>query len=173
MSIELSKVIYEENHELRTVIPKSSVKPSWELAVRDLMTPDPITLTDQDTLREARDLFAWKGIRHLPITDEQGAFIGLFTHRDFLTVAISKLAHVTAKEENDLYAGIRLHEVMGRKITSIAPEAPLGEAARLMFENKYGCLPVVDSSNGRLVGIITEADFVRAFVEFEARYAGN
>jgi CBS domain-containing protein len=51
-------------------------------------------------------------------------------------------------------------EIMTRDLTTVRPATALSHAAHLMLERKYGCLPVCDE-DGRLVGIVTEADFVR------------
>ncbi|HEY4587832.1 MAG TPA: CBS domain-containing protein, partial [Thermoanaerobaculia bacterium] len=52
-------------------------------------------------------------------------------------------------------------EVMTSEVETAEPDLPLQEAARIMFENKLGCLPVVEG--WRLVGILTESDFVKHF----------
>jgi CBS domain-containing protein len=52
-----------------------------------------------------------------------------------------------------------VEEVMVHEVETVEPTAPLSEAAALMLENKFGCLPVVEGD--RLVGILTESDFVR------------
>jgi CBS domain-containing protein len=53
---------------------------------------------------------------------------------------------------------------MSKKVITVAPDTPLQEAARLMVEHKIGGLPVVDENN-RVVGVITETDIFKAFVE--------
>lgn len=50
---------------------------------------------------------------------------------------------------------------MNTGVAAIESEADSREAAQIMFENKFGCLPVVDGEH--LAGILTEADFVRLF----------
>lgn len=136
--------------------------------VRDLMSSDVITLSEEDSLKALQEVLKWKAIRHVPITDTKGTLVGLVTQRDFLTVAVSKLAHLNPEDLDALYTGVKIKDIMGRKVTTIASNRPLTEAALVMYEHKYGCLPVVD--DGRLVGIITEADFVKAFLEWDARF---
>lgn len=139
------------------------------ITVKDLMTAGVITLTPEDSLRALRDLLAAKTLRHVPITDGNGILLGLVTQRDFLTVAVSKLADIERSELDEIYGRILIRDVMGKKVTTVSPDMPLGEAASIMFQNKYGCLPVVES--GRLSGILTEADFVKAFAQAERREA--
>jgi CBS domain-containing membrane protein len=57
-------------------------------------------------------------------------------------------------------------EVMTSEVETADPDLPLSEAAKVMFENKFGCLPVLESS--KLVGILTESDFVRFFCDENA-----
>jgi CBS domain-containing protein len=57
---------------------------------------------------------------------------------------------------------------MGKKVTTTSPNTLLTEAAEIMFRNKFGCLPVTE--DGKLVGILTEADFVKSFMEWNVRF---
>jgi CBS domain-containing protein len=58
---------------------------------------------------------------------------------------------------------VPVKEAMSAEIQTTAPDTPVADAARLMIERKIGCLPVIE--NGRLVGIVTETDFVRLIAE--------
>ena len=135
--------------------------------VKDLMTKEVLTLTKEDSVKALRDIFELKRVRHVPITNDDNGLIGLVTQRDFLTIAVSKFAHFDRAELDEIYGRIKIGEIMGKKVATVIPDTPLGEAADLMYRHKYGCLPVV--SEGRLVGIITEGDFVRAFARAFAR----
>ena len=132
------------------------------LKVRDLMTSDVYTLGADNTLEHLQELMRGKLVRHVPIVDDEGRLIGLVTHRDFLKVAVSKLAGLSAREEADLYAHIRVGDIMGKKITVAHPETLLEDAANAMLGRKFGCLPVVDE-NDVLIGILTSTDFVKVF----------
>jgi CBS domain-containing membrane protein len=135
---------------------------------RDLMTSEPVSLSEDNTISELVDLMKWKCIRHVPVTDCDQRVIGLITQRDFLTIAISKLAHVPKSELDSLYSQLSVGEVMGKKVTTTSPNTLLTEAAEIMFRNKFGCLPVTE--DGKLVGILTEADFVKSFMEWNVRF---
>ncbi|MGK5086442.1 CBS domain-containing protein [Bdellovibrionota bacterium FG-2] len=139
--------------------------------VRDLMTPAPLTLSEENCLKDVEDLFNWKAIRHIPIINATGRLVGLVTHRDFLKLAISRLAAFDAEEAEALYRSVKVHTIMGKNLKSASPDMPLRVAADLMFHQKYGCLPVVDGKT--LVGILTEADFVKAFMKWDLEYASN
>ncbi len=142
----------------------------YDPRVADLMTREVITLSEEDDLKILRDLLDLKAIRHVPVTRDGDYLVGLVTQRDFLTVAVSKLAHEDPQILDAIYSSLKIKDVMGKKVRTISPDAPLSDAARLMTEHKFGCLPVVE--DGRLVGIITESDFVKAFLEWSVKFRG-
>jgi CBS domain-containing protein len=110
--------------------------------VSDAMSHDPVTVGPNDSLEHARTLMRLGRIRHLPVLDD-GRLVGLVSQRDLIG---SSRRFV--------------REVMVEKPLTTAASHPLRKAARLMVQNKIGCLPVA-AADGRLLGIITEADFVR------------
>ncbi|GAB6057270.1 CBS domain-containing protein [Desulfonatronum parangueonense] len=129
------------------------------LKVKDLMTNQVISLKEHDNVQTARSIMNLGRIRHIPIIDNQGDFAGLLTHRDLLAVTISKLADIEAEVQDEIDASIPIHEIMRRDVTVIDPEMDLREAAEILLQHKYGCLPVVEDK--LLVGILTEADFLK------------
>ena len=143
-----------------------------EPKVRDLMTPNPYTLQPRDTLAALYDLMDTHRVRHVPIVDGDGELVGLLTHTDLAMAALGSLSDLPLSQERDLLQRRRVREVMVTDLETVEPDTSLAEAAATLFENKIGCLPVVEGS--RLVGILTESDFVRRFVEEEAgRDRGN
>ena len=137
-----------------------------EPTVRDLMTPDPYTLSPRDTLASLYDLMDSRRVRHVPIVDSDGELVGLLTHTDLAMTALGSLSDLPLSQERDLLQRRRIREVMVTEVETVEPETSLAEAAQTLFENKIGCLPVVEGN--RLVGILTESDFVRRFVQEEA-----
>ena len=127
------------------------------LMVKDVMTTDVFTLYEEDYFVTTNKLMKWKNIRHIPIIDNNGILVGLITNRDILKLS--------AIHHNKLDS-VAVEAIMQKSVAVIAPEASLQNAAQIMFKKKFGCLPVVTSS-GKLVGIITEADFVKFFLEWE------
>jgi len=128
------------------------------LKVRDLMTRDLFTLQETDNLALARSLMNLARIRHIPIIDQESNFIGLLTHRDILSATISKLAGVDHHTQEELDMDIPIQEIMNFRVKTVSPADSLRDAAGMLLENKFGCLPVVEK--GKLVGILTEADFL-------------
>jgi CBS domain-containing membrane protein len=153
----------------QTVSPNARKPPTarrQEPIVRDLMTPNPYTLAPRDTLASLYDLMDSHRVRHVPIVDSDGELVGLLTHTDLAMTALGSLSDLPLSQERDLLQRRRIREVMVTEVETIDPDAPLAEAAQTLFENKIGCLPVVEGN--RLVGILTESDFVRRFVQEEA-----
>jgi len=120
------------------------------ISVADFMTKDLVTVREADDLALAESLLRLGGIRHLPVVRDR-KLVGILSHRDVLRSGIS--GRPAARET-------AVSEVMTREPTSIRPGMGLAQAARLLLERKFGCLPVCDD-DGTLVGIVTEADFVR------------
>jgi CBS domain-containing membrane protein len=136
---------------------------SGEMTVADLMTADVVTLTEDETLAHAQRCMARGRIRHLPVVRE-GRLVGLITHRDLLAASFSIFAEVESNEQRRIFDTVRVIEAMHRDVVTVPPELPVSKAARILLENKYGCLPVVDDDQ-QLEGIVTEADFLRLTVQ--------
>ncbi len=120
------------------------------ISVADFMTKDLVTVREADDVALAEALLRLGGIRHLPVVRDH-KLVGILTHRDILRSGLS--GKPGAREKN-------VGEVMTRDPTAVHPAMGLAQAARLMLERKFGCLPVCEQ-DGTIVGIVTEADFVR------------
>lgn len=128
--------------------------------VGDLMTSKVFTLLKGDSLSDVRSLMHLARIRHIPVTDTEGRFLGLITHRDLLAYTVSHLAEIGQDEQNEIESAILVGDIMRTDVITTTAETRLREAAQILYRNKYGCLPVIDEKRF-LIGIITEADFLR------------
>jgi CBS domain-containing membrane protein len=128
------------------------------LKVKDIMTSEVFVLHASQTLELVRSLMRIKHVRHVPIVDPDNTFVGLMTHRDLLAQTISHLADVDEEEQEFLDRHIHIMNIMKTDVLTADPEMDVCTAISLLLENRYGCLPVV--SEGKLVGIVTEADFL-------------
>ncbi|MBW2228934.1 MAG: CBS domain-containing protein [Deltaproteobacteria bacterium] len=126
--------------------------------VRDLMTEEVATLNWNDKLSIADDVMKLGRIRHMPVVDDDKCLVGILSQRDLLHGALSHALGFGQVAKQKVMATILVREVMGGSPTTIRPDAPLEQAAAAMVAEKIGCLPVLDE--GRLVGILTEGDFV-------------
>jgi CBS domain-containing protein len=123
------------------------------------MSTDVFVLYADDSLLIAEELMQWKRIRHVPVVDGESNVQGLITHRDILRASISTIAELSSGEHRAVQAGIMLQEIMCTDVLTVGPDADIKDAARVMLEEKIGCLLVVQER--QLVGILTEADFLK------------
>lgn len=129
------------------------------MLVKDLMTSPVFSLKENDSLHSARSLMDLQRIRHIPIVTVDNIFTGLVTHRDILSATISKLAELDPETQKEIDSGIPIREIMRTDIATVDEDTSLKDAAQILLNHKYGCLPVVH--DGELSGIVTEADFLR------------
>ncbi len=135
--------------------------------VNDLMTTNLYTLNPNDSLRTAKLAMAEHRIRHIPIVDEEQRFLGILSQRDVLAMTVSSLADLDAEEQEALDTSVPIREVMQTNVMAIDAKTNLRDAAELMLGRKIGCLPVVAGET--LIGIITEADFLKLVVHLVDR----
>ena len=131
--------------------------------VRDLMSSNVHSVREADSLTKVYDLMNDHNVRHVPVTDGDGDLVGLISHRDLLRHALIEQGGLTLSMERDLLEHTTAREVMVSTVVTAEADDQLSSAATLMAENKFGCLPVVEGQ--RLVGILTESDFVRSHTE--------
>jgi CBS domain-containing membrane protein len=129
------------------------------LKVRDVMTADPTTLKRNDKLTLADDIMRLGRVRHLPVVDDDDqTLVGIVTQRDLFRDALAQALGYGRHAQRKILDTLSVKDVMNTSVITTTPDTSLVEAARILTERKIGCLPVVDA--GRLVGILTEGDFV-------------
>ncbi|MCA9553955.1 MAG: CBS domain-containing protein [Myxococcales bacterium] len=133
------------------------------LKVRDLMTEEVLTLGAEDNLASLYDLMDSRHIRHVPIVDEDDTLVGIVSDRDLLRGALGEESSLPLSVRRQMLEQLKVEEIMNTEPMTVEPEQAVREAGELLMELKVSCLPVVDG--GRLVGIITESDFVRYLTE--------
>jgi CBS domain-containing protein len=144
------------------------------MKVDELMTRDVLTVPPDASLEEAARLLAERGVSGLPVVSEDGAVAGVLSEADI--VAKTRGAQPGSRLlgwllDANVGAGERLRAVtvadaMSTPPVTIGPARPVHEAAKRMLEERVNRLPVVEG--GRLVGIVTRADLVRAFTRPDA-----
>jgi WS/DGAT/MGAT family acyltransferase len=154
----------------RLVVPQAA--PSRTAArgvtvVADLMSRTVTTLAPTDSLAKAWGIMRFGRIRHLPVVDRAQRLVGLLTHRDLLAASTSSLALPAEDDRVRLLGWHRVMEVMETHLATAAPEESAAEAGERLVRHKIGCLPVI-GRDGRLVGIVTESDFLRWATEHMA-----
>ncbi|HUK95359.1 MAG TPA: CBS domain-containing protein [Gaiellaceae bacterium] len=148
------------------------------MKIEDLMTRDVVVVKPGASLKQAAELLVEHRISGLPVVDDENNVLGVFSEADVLpketagVLAQPSLAWLTGfdieVDRSKLDARV-VGEAMTSPALTIEAEAPVSKAARLMSEKGINRLPVVDE--GKLVGIVTRADLVRAFVRSDAEIA--
>ncbi len=134
-----------------------------EPLVDRIMSTELVTLEMDEDLGMADTIMNLARIRHLPVVREE-RLVGLVTHRDILRAQVSLFAELTPKQSAEINREILACDIMTREVETVGPGTSVLEVARLMYRRKLGCVPVVED-DGRLVGIVTEADFVRLVID--------
>jgi acetoin utilization protein AcuB len=116
------------------------------------MIPDPITITEDASITEAIELMKVNSIRHLPVVSTRNIL------RGFVTLADLKQGLIPSMVGNLSLSDLMIHEPI-----TVGPDDDIEIAAQLIYKHKIGGMPVV--KNRKLVGIITESDILRAFID--------
>ena len=133
------------------------------LKVKDVMSREVRTVQRNDQLGVADKLMKDERIRHLPVIDESGDVCAVVSQRDLFRGALLRALGYGSRAEETMLRQVVVKEAMSAEIFTTKPETPVAEAAREMIERRIGCLPVLDGE--KLVGIVTETDFVRLVAE--------
>jgi CBS domain-containing protein len=125
---------------------------------QDLMSRKIFTIGPDDKLMHLEEHMEKFRFGHLPVVQDD-KLVGLITHADLLHASASFLTQ-KAKEIDEIVHNFPASRIMQRELLTVRPTEPLDEVAQLMWEAKVGCVLVTDDKD-KLVGIITEGDFLR------------
>jgi CBS-domain-containing membrane protein len=131
------------------------------MQVKKHMSAPAITVRADSDYRMAFDVMRERGVHHLPVVDADGHLVGIVAQRDMLIAA--------TRHQN---APVEMAEVMRRPVISTKADLQIVEAARLMMNQKIGCLPVVDAE-ATVLGVITESDLFEVFVRMLSSGVGK
>jgi acetoin utilization protein AcuB len=134
--------------------------------VRDWMSSDVVTIRPDTTLPEAHKLMIDEEIRRLPVVDIENRLLGIVTIGDVRSAEPSPATSLSIWEMNYLLASLKIDKIMSKNPKTITPDSTIGEAARMMLENRISGLPVVDGEN-HVIGILTESDIFSMVVLHE------
>ncbi len=136
----------------------ASVSASDTIRVRDIMQTGVVTVSAGDTLSTVEDIMTLGGVRHMPVV-RAGALVGVVSERDLLRASLSNLTGFGQEERRAFLQVVEITRVMSAPPIVISPDAEIEDAARLLAEQRIGCLPVIEE--GKLVGLVTETDVLR------------
>lgn len=146
----------------------------WEdyMLVYERMTRHPITVSPDTPVSEALRMMREKNVRRFPVIDaKSNKLVGIVTEKTLLYASPSPVTSLSIHEIHYLMSKITVDEVMTTELITVAEDMAIEEAALLMVDNRVGALPVMRGQ--QLVGIITETDLFKTFIElFSARERG-
>lgn len=125
------------------------------MLVRERMSKPAVTIRSSADYKSALRTMEQHALHHLPVLDDGGSLVGMAAERDLLIAAT-----------RFLQSNVEVGEIMHRGVVTATPGMRLSDAAKLMAKERIGGLPVIDET-GALVGIVTEADILRAFAEID------
>ena len=131
--------------------------------VANRMAKNPVTVTPETSLDDAALAMKKGHFRRLPVV-EAGKLVGFFSDKDLMRVAPSPATTLSRYEERSLLAKLKVSDIMNKDVISVREDATIEEAALIMYDNKIGGLPVI-SQVGAVVGVITETDIFKTFVD--------
>jgi len=127
------------------------------------MTHNPVTVRENTSMYDALKIMRENNVRRLPVLNGDGKLVGMVSEKDLLYASPSPATSLSVWEISYLTSKISVKELMSTQLVTICEDCPLEEAARLMVDNKIGGLPVMRGD--QLVGIITETDLFKIFLE--------
>lgn len=126
--------------------------------ISEIMTKNIIALNRDDDLETAEMLFKRNKIRHIPVVAED-VIIGMLSYTDLLRISFADAVYETEEEVDTLvYNMFTIDQVMAKNVVTVSSTATIKEVAKILAENEFHALPVVD--DGRLVGIVTTTDLI-------------
>jgi acetoin utilization protein AcuB len=131
------------------------------MIARDLMTPDPLTVTPQASIAEVWDLMREVDVRHIPVV-QGGALVGMLSDRDLARIDMARLLKVEGADALRQELATPIVQVMSSNVISVEPDTEVGDVIALLLDHKIGALPVVEAGTREVLGIISYVDVLRA-----------
>lgn len=131
------------------------------MTARELMTPDPLTVTPQASIAEVWDLMREADVRHVPVV-QADALVGMVSDRDLGRVDIARLLNVEGAGALRDELATPVVRLMSSAVIAVGPEADIGEVIDLLIEHKIGAVPVIREETREVLGIISYVDVLRA-----------
>jgi CBS domain-containing protein len=131
------------------------------MIARELMTPDPLTVTPQASIAEVWDLMREADVRHVPVV-QADALVGMVSDRDLGRVDIARLLNIEGAGALRDELATPIVRLMSSEVIAVGPEADIGEVIDLLIEHRIGAVPVVQEETREVLGIISYVDVLRA-----------
>lgn len=141
------------------------------MLVKDVMTENPVTISAEASVLEAKEVMSRNGVKRLPVVDKNGTLTGLITSSDLAKASPSAATSLDMFELGYLLSKLSVEKTMVKSVKTTTASQTVEEAARLMNDYGISCLPVVKGNV--LIGIVTESDLFATFIDmFNTRTSG-
>lgn len=141
---------YTQSHK-KTDVRKPAVLAS------QIMSAPVIHVGPQTLLGEVRKMVREKRFRHVPVVSAEGHICGIISDRDLF-------ANVESHKAGDHLTPQVVEDLMTHDVLTATPDTSIREIARVLFEERIGCMPIVDDDK-QVVGVITRSDILRALIK--------
>lgn len=138
--------------------------------VREVMTADPVTVTQGTSLKYVADLLVKQKVSAVPVLSLHGRFLGFVAETDLLRKEelhrdpdVQHSMHLSYRARRDLATAETAGEIMSAAPVTVRPDATVAEAARLMDRHHISCLPVTDET-GKLLGVVGLRNLLQVFL---------
>ncbi|MCL6265328.1 CBS domain-containing protein [Flagellimonas myxillae] len=131
--------------------------------VSEIMTRDLVTVTTNDNLVSAEELFKKYRIRHIPVVSGR-EIVGMLSYTDLLRISFADAVDEHEESVDTMvYNMFTISQVMARDVVSVSSQTTIKEVAQFLASKEFHALPVVD--DGKLVGIVTTTDLINYLLD--------
>ncbi len=134
------------------------------MLVKDIMTSDVVTVGEDQSMLEAREILRGKNLVSLPVTDDLKRIRGIITVDDIGKASPSDSSTLSRYEANYLLGRLKVKDVMRRTVVTVDADDTIEFVAYKLYKYRVNALPVVNKEN-RLCGIVSRSDIFRSIVE--------
>jgi acetoin utilization protein AcuB len=136
---------------------KQPSKPKLAVRAEQIMSSPVVSVKPDTSLNKARQLVKERRFRHVPVVGQDGKILGVVSDRDLF--ALSQMDDTQESLEPSIVA-----DIMTKGVLTATPDTNIREVARVLFEERIGCMPIVDDEE-LVVGMITRSDILRALIK--------
>jgi acetoin utilization protein AcuB len=134
------------------------------LKIEDLMSKNVITVHLDDRLTKVKELFEENSFHHLMVLNDEGELAGVISTRDYAKAIHPNVDTPSATSKDLASLNKRVHQIVRRRVISVAADAALSSAIKLFYEKKISCLPVLDDKK-HVIGVLSWRDVFRWLYE--------
>ncbi len=137
--------------------------------VKHIMTSRVVTFFPEQSLTLAEEVMRLHGFRHLPVVDADQRLLGMVTNRDVLGAKVSSVRDVSDTTRDLIESKVLVRDIMSVELWSVRPDSRASAAGTMLIDHRFSCLPVTDD-DGKLIGLVTEGDFLRCAIRMFAMH---